>query len=48
LEHRLHEAAALGFQKGVVPVSSMNKKIKKINMELHPVKFVKDAFKVLF
>ena len=48
LEHRLHEAAALGFQKAVVPVSSMNKKIKKINMELHPVKFVKDAFKVLF
>jgi len=48
LEHRLHEATALGFQKAVVPVSSMNKKIKKINMELHPVKFVKDAFKVLF
>ena len=48
LEHRLHEATALGFQKAVVPVSSMNKKIKKINMELHPVKFVKDAFKKLF
>jgi len=48
LEHRLKEAATLGFKKAVVPIASVNDKAKKIKIELHPVKFVKDAFRVLF
>jgi DNA repair protein RadA/Sms len=48
LEHRLKEAAALGFKKAVVPIASVNDKAKKVKIELHPVKFVKDAFRVLF
>jgi len=48
LEQRLVEAATLGFKKAVVPIASVNEKVKNINIELYPVKFVKDAFKVLF
>jgi DNA repair protein RadA/Sms len=48
LEHRLKEAATLGFKKAVVPIASVNDKAKKVKIELHPVKFVKDAFRVLF
>ena len=48
LEHRLKEAATLGFKKAVVPIASVNNKTKKVKIELHPVKFVKDAFRVLF
>lgn len=48
LEHRLKEAATLGFKKAVVPIASLNDKAKKVKIELHPVKFVKDAFRVLF
>ena len=48
LEHRLKEAATLGFKKAVVPIASVNNKAKKVKIELHPVKFVKDAFRVLF
>ena len=48
LEHRLHEAATLGFKRAIVPSASVNDKVKKIKIKLHPVKFVKDAFRVLF
>ena len=48
LEHRLKEAATLGFKKAVVPIASVNDKAKKVKIELHPFKFVKDAFRVLF
>jgi len=48
LEHRLTEAETLGFKKAIVPVASVNDKVKKIKIDLHPVKFVKDAFKILF
>ena len=48
LEHRLKEAETLGFKKAVVPIASVNDKAKKVKIELHPVKFVKDAFRVLF
>ncbi|HJM34178.1 MAG TPA: magnesium chelatase domain-containing protein, partial [Candidatus Marinimicrobia bacterium] len=48
LEHRLTEAETLGFKKAIVPAASVNDKVKKIKIDLHPVKFVKDAFKILF
>lgn len=48
LEQRLNEAATLGFKRAIVPSASMNDKVKKIKIKLHPVKFVKDAFTVLF
>jgi len=48
LEQRLTEAAALGFKNAIVPMASINNKVKKINIELHPVKYVKDSFKILF
>jgi DNA repair protein RadA/Sms len=48
LEQRLNEAATLGFKKAIVPSASVNDKVKKIKIDLHPVKFVKDAFQILF
>jgi len=48
LEHRLHEAATLGFKRAIVPTASVNDKVKKIKIKLYPVKFVKDSFTVLF
>jgi DNA repair protein RadA/Sms len=48
LDHRLNEASVLGFKKAIVPMASVNDKLGSINIELHPVRFVKDAFKVLF
>ena len=48
LEHRLTEAETLGFKKAIVPAASVNDKVKKIKIDLHPVKFVNDAFKILF
>jgi len=48
LEHRLTEAKTLGFKTAIVPAASVNDKVKKIDLDLHPVKFVKDAFKILF
>ena len=48
LEHRLTEAETLGFKTAIIPEASVNEKVKKIKIDLHPVKFVKDAFKILF
>lgn len=48
LDHRLNEASVLGFKKAIVPAASINDKLESINIKLHPVRFVKDAFKVLF
>ncbi len=48
LEYRLNEAISLGFKKAIVPAASFNEKIKKLNISLHYVKNVKDAFKLLF
>jgi len=48
LEHRLIEAKMLGFKTAIVPNSSLNEKVKKIKIDLQPIKFVKDAFKILF
>ena len=48
LEQRLNEAATLGFKRAIVPSASVNDRVKKIKIDLHPVKTVKGAFKVLF
>ena len=48
LEQRLNEAATLRFKRAIVPSASVNDRVKKIKIDLHPVKTVKDAFKVLF
>ena len=48
LKQRLIEASALGFKKAIVPVSSINEKIKSIDISLESVKLVKDVFRFLF
>jgi DNA repair protein RadA/Sms len=48
LEHRLAEASALGFKTAIIPSASVNEKLRKIKIDLQPVKFVKDAFRILF
>ena len=48
LKQRLIEASALGFKKAIVPVTSINEKIKSIDISLESVKLVKDVFRSLF
>jgi len=48
LEQRLSEVIALGFKGAVVPSSSMNEKIKKSKLKIHPVTSVKEIFDILF
>ncbi len=47
LNHRVNEAASLGFKKAIIP-SYGKDKVKNKSINLHAVKNVKDAFKVLF
>ena len=48
LEHRLNEAAALGFQKAIIPSSGIKENKNETNLEIHRAKSVKDAFRALF
>ena len=48
LKQRLIEASALGFKKAIVPVASINEKIKSIDISLESAKLVKDVFRSLF
>ena len=49
LERRLAEASSLGFKKAIVPSYSVKaKKLKNKNIDLHPVKNVKQVFRILF
>ena len=48
ISHRLNEAVSLGFKRAIVPSHSVKEKIKNINIDLHPIKNVKDAFRILF
>ena len=48
LKQRLIEASALGFKKAIVPVASINEKIKSIDISLESVKLVKEVFRSLF
>ena len=47
LEHRLNEAAALGFQKAIIPSSGIKENKNETNLEIHRAKSVKDAFRAL-
>ncbi len=48
LGHRLAEVEALGFSGAIVPAASMNDKVKKSNLKIHPVTSVKQTFDLLF
>tara|TARA_B100001175_G_scaffold317206_1_gene333293 strand:- start:1067 stop:2419 length:1353 start_codon:yes stop_codon:yes gene_type:complete len=50
IEHRLMEAQSLGFKTALIPSSSLKKSIKKLKLdiELKPVGYVKEAFQQLF
>ena len=48
LGHRLAEVEALGFSGAIVPAASMNDKVKKSNLKIHPVTSVKQTFDILF
>ena len=48
LNQRITEALSLGFKKAIVPSYSMKEKLKNVDMDLYPVKNVKDTFKILF
>ena len=49
LERRLAEASSLGFKNAIVPSFGVkSKKLKNKKIDLHPVKNVKQAFKMLF
>ena len=50
IEHRLSEAQSLGFKMALVPSSSISKNVQKLKLEieLKPISYVKDAFKLLF
>jgi len=50
IEHRLSEAQSLGFKMAFVPSSSISKSVQKLKLEieLKPISYVKDAFKLLF
>jgi len=48
LGHRLAEVQALGFSGAVVPAASMNDKLKKHDLKIHPVDSVRQAFDILF
>ena len=48
LNQRITEALSLGFKKAIVPSYGMKEKLKNVDMDLYPVKNVKETFKVLF
>ena len=50
IEHRLAEAQSLGFKVAIIPSSNLKKSIDKLKLEINlkPVGYVKEAFKILF
>ena len=50
IEHRLAEAQSLGFKVAIIPSSNLKKSIDKLKLEidLKPVGYVKEAFQILF
>ncbi len=50
IEHRLSEAATLGFKIALVPSLNMSKTIERLSLdiELKSISYVKDAFQLLF
>ena len=50
IEHRLAEAQSLGFKVAIIPSSNFKKSIDKLKLEidLKPIGYVKEAFQILF
>ena len=50
IEHRLAEAQSLGFKVAIIPSSNVKKSIDKLKLEidLKPIGYVKEAFQILF
>ena len=50
IEHRLAEAQSLGFKVAIIPSSNLKKSIDKLRLEidLKPISYVKEAFQILF
>jgi len=50
IEHRLTEAQSLGFKMALIPSSSLKKSIQKLKLkiDLKPIRYVKEAFQILF
>jgi DNA repair protein RadA/Sms len=50
IEHRLAEAQSLGFKVAIIPSSNLKKSIDKLKLEidLKPIGYVKEAFQILF
>ena len=50
IEHRLNEAQSLGFKMALIPSSSLKKSIQKLKLkiDLKPIRYVKEAFQILF
>lgn len=48
LNQRITEALSLGFKKAIVPSYGMKEKLKNVDIDLYPVKNVKETFKILF
>ncbi len=47
LYHRISESSKLGFKEAIFPKSNLNKKLEELDITLHPVKDVKDAFQII-
>tara|TARA_B100001996_G_scaffold377642_1_gene360575 strand:+ start:1165 stop:2523 length:1359 start_codon:yes stop_codon:yes gene_type:complete len=47
LYHRISESSKLGFEEAIFPKSNLNKKLEELDITLHPVKNVKDAFQII-
>ena len=50
IEHRLAEAQSLGFKVAIIPSSNLKNSIDKLKLEidLKPIGYVKEAFQILF
>ena len=50
IEHRLAEAQSLGFKVAIIPSSNLKKSIDKLKLEIDmkPIGYVKEAFQILF
>ena len=50
IEHRLYEAQSLGFKTALIPSSNLKKSMDrlKLDIELKPIRYLKEAFQQLF
>jgi DNA repair protein RadA/Sms len=48
IESRLKESGRLGFKRALIPKNNVSGILSKIDIELIPVSFLKEAFEVVF